>query len=627
MELFQQKFNNKRIRRIWSLISCICIFGIIIQAQTYFFSEILDKRDNSNGCLEYCNPDYAAPPIINTLSPNHGPTPKHSFEYTTQISGSHLDNKSLPLEVYFNTTLANISSYNSAEIIVYVPIAEGMANVWVVVDGTKSNNLTFTYDEPPVLSKITPDNGTRDGGYNATISGTFITNGASYIVRFGGLIASIKEHNATDIVVTVPTAFETGYVDVSVEIDGQISNFLSFHNIGPVPMITSISPTHGPTNGGTPITISGSNFGPLNLCDVYFNETEVTIQFHSETEIVFFTPEGVGLEIEIIVSVDGQNGSGVEKFNYNPPTITSLSPTHGPTKGETTMEIIGTDFGQSGSCVVFFNSSIVPWLNRSHTSINFTVPNGVGIEHEIYVEIEGQRSNNKTFSYDAPVINGINPPDGPAHGGIAIEITGQNFGTTGSCIVYFDNEMVSTFIRSDTSINFTLPAGVGSNCEVWVEIEGQSSNIVYFKYSNPTITLITPDHGTTAGGTAIELQGQDFGTIGSCEVFFGLISATVLNRSDTSINFTLPAGVGLGHQVHVEIEGQSSNNVLFDYDPPSITTISPDHGPTGGGTTITIEGQNFGTTGTCRVHFNSSLAPIIQREHNQINITDRKSVV
>ena len=68
--------------------------------------------------------------------------------------------------------------------------------------------------------------------------------------------------------------------------------------------------------------------------------------------------------------------------------------------------------------------------------------------------------------------------------------------------------------------------------------------------------------------------------------------------SQTAIVVTEPAGEGTNVPVGVTVAGQTSNVLDFSYDPPSITAISPATGPTAGGVPVTIDGANFGTSGT-----------------------------
>ncbi len=60
-----------------------------------------------------------------------------------------------------------------------------------------------------------------------------------------------------------------------------------------------------------------------------------------------------------------------------------------------------------------------------------------------------------------------------------------------------------------------------------------------------------------------------------------------------------PPGAGANRNVVVSVTGQSSTPVpLWSYQAPVILNISPSFGPTAGGNTVTLTGENFGPPGT-----------------------------
>ena len=78
---------------------------------------------------------------------------------------------------------------------------------------------------------------------------------------FGGVAATIKSDTATKIVVVSP-AGAVGTVDVTVTTAGGASATSTadrFTYYVPAPTVTTLSPTTGPTVGGTMVTITGTN--------------------------------------------------------------------------------------------------------------------------------------------------------------------------------------------------------------------------------------------------------------------------------------------------------------------------------------------------------------------------------
>jgi len=65
-------------------------------------------------------------------------------------------------------------------------------------------------------------------------------------------------HTDTMIIVSIPPGDGTGH-SLSVVIDNRPSNSINFSYTAPI--VTSIFPFHGPTDGGSIVRITGSNFG------------------------------------------------------------------------------------------------------------------------------------------------------------------------------------------------------------------------------------------------------------------------------------------------------------------------------------------------------------------------------
>lgn len=85
------------------------------------------------------------------------------------------------------------------------------------------------------------------------------------------------------------------------------------------PVISSISPSSGPTAGGTEVTITGNNFDPKIICivpcptKVRFDNTEVIPKSESNTKLVVVTPAHAAGVVDVTVII--ADGRTVEKRN------------------------------------------------------------------------------------------------------------------------------------------------------------------------------------------------------------------------------------------------------------------------------------------------------------------------
>ena len=112
------------------------------------------------------------------------------------------------------------------------------------------------------------------------------------------------------------------------------------------PTFTSITPSSGPTLGGTDVTIVGTNFVSGGSFGVTIGGTAATSVVRVDSaNITAVTPAGTaGAQNVVITNNDGQTATGTGAYSYvPPPTVTSVVPASGTTAGFTTVTILGTN--------------------------------------------------------------------------------------------------------------------------------------------------------------------------------------------------------------------------------------------------------------------------------------------
>jgi hypothetical protein len=117
----------------------------------------------------------------------------------------------------------------------------------------------------------------------------------------------------------------------------------------------------------------------------------------------------------------------------------------------------------------------------------------------------------------------------------------------------------------------------------------------------PTASSVSPATGPAVGGTGITITGSNF--VAGATVMLGGIAATNLVVSPTQITATTPAHAAGAVTVTVTNPDTQSSSLsnAFTYtsaSSPTVGSVSPATGPTGGGTGITITGANFVTGAT-----------------------------
>ena len=220
---------------------------------------------------------------------------------------------------------------------------------------TTDNGIGNSSSSVPVFSSIDPNFGPTEGSTSVTITGTDFVDGGLFGVTIGGTNAAGVFVNTTTITATTP-AHVAGVVDVVItNNDGQTTTGTgAFTYIAaPAPTFTSITPNSGPIEGGTPVTIVGTNFVSGGSFGVSIGGTNAAGVFVNTTTITATTPAHVAGVVDVVITNnDGQTATGTGAFTYiaaPAPTFASITPNSGPIEGGTPVTIVGTNFVSGGS--------------------------------------------------------------------------------------------------------------------------------------------------------------------------------------------------------------------------------------------------------------------------------------
>ncbi|GAC1592489.1 MAG: hypothetical protein NVS3B21_12190 [Acidimicrobiales bacterium] len=153
------------------------------------------------------------------------------------------------------------------------------------------------------------------------------------------------------------------------------------------PTVSSVSPTTGPSTGGTAVTVTGSGF--TGATQVTFGGTSAgTPTVNSDTSLTVTSPPGSPGTVDVsVVTPNGTSArSSADSFTYTSsstgsggsgctPVVNSISPTSGPASGGTVVTITGCGF--TGATQVNFGGNPSPHYNvDSDTQITATSPPG-----------------------------------------------------------------------------------------------------------------------------------------------------------------------------------------------------------------------------------------------------------
>ncbi|MFD4791529.1 IPT/TIG domain-containing protein [Streptomyces sp. NPDC058459] len=328
------------------------------------------------------------------------------------------------------------------------------------------------------------------------------------------------------------------------------------------PTITAISPTQGPTTGGTTVTLTGT--GMAGATAVRFGSTNATsFIVNSATQITAVSPpHAAGAAAVTVVHPTGNSNSVT--FTYvaaQVPQVTGVSPVNGPTAGGTGVILTGTGF-TGATAVTFAGVPATTFLVNSATQITAVTPPGTPGAAEVKVTTPGGTSAPDAFFFYAapPTLQSGNPVQGPTAGGTVVTLNGSDLLNT-SAVLFGPANATSFTVVSATQITASAPPGTGS-VPITVITPGGTSNPLAFSYvAPPTLTALVPGSGPAAAGTVVTLTGSNLATASA--VTFGGSAVPFTVVSDTKVTAVAPAGAPGPVTVTVTTAGGTSPGLTF----------------------------------------------------------------
>jgi len=180
----------------------------------------------------------------------------------------------------------------------------------------------------------------------------------------------------------------------------------------------------------------------------------------------------------------------------------------------------------------------------------------------------------------APIVDSVSPSSGPAAGGTSVTISGTGF-ASGATVSFGGAAATNVNVVGSTTITAVTPAHASGGVNVVVTNPGGESGTKSngFTYSAvplppPGVTGITPNTGTTAGGTSVTISGSGF--VAGASVSIGLTGATgVVVVNSSTINAITPAHAAGTVNVVVQNPDAQSGTLVngYTYAPPGETVL------------------------------------------------------
>jgi hypothetical protein len=306
---------------------------------------------------------------------------------------------------------------------------------------------------------------------------------------------------------------------------------------------------------------------------------------------------------------EGQLGNGSNGNTSDVPVaVSGLS-------GVTAIAAGGLPVGLQGepevehSLALLGNGTVMAWGNNSFGQLGIFGRNGeTGFAQDVPNKVAGL-SNVSGVSAGGfyslatgppvPGVYGVSPNQGPVTGGTSVTITGIHF-TEGTAVDFGSTSATSFTVNSDSSITAISPAETAGIVDVTVTGPAGTSPAISadrFSYGVPTVTGLKPKSGPVSGGTTVLIKGTNLA--GTSAVEFGPTNTSSFTvntvKGATSITAVSPAETA--GVVDVTVTGPGGTSARSTKDRfkflPTVTGVSPNSGPTAGGTSATVTGTGF----------------------------------
>ena len=309
-----------------------------------------------------------------------------------------------------------------------------------------------------------------------------------------------------------------------------------------LPTVLSVSPSSGSDNGGTLVTITGTNL--VSGAAATFGGTDASdVTVVSSTSITAMTRAATAGAVTVLVTnPNDQSASLNSGYTYTAnPTLTSVSPSSGSVSGGTLVTITGTNFA-SGATVTFGGTAATKVTFVSSTSITVTTPvqtaGGVSVVVTNSNGLSGTLANGFIYNATPSTIKFVQvaaaTPQTPMSAVSVIYPSAQTAGNLNVLVVGWND--TSSSVQSVTdSHNNTYTLAVGP-----IRGTGLSQSIYYSKNIASGSNTVTAAFNQAAA--AVDLRALEYSGADTLNPLDATASAT--GSSSTASSGSAPTNAG-----------------------------------------------------------------------------------
>ena len=389
----------------------------------------------------------------------------------------------------------------------------------------------------------------------------------------------------------------------------------------PLPVMASLHPDAGSKNGGTVVTVLGSNFISSSSIACRFGDAVVAGEYVNATAISCITPPQSDelSPVAVSISLNGidYHDSSIQ-YTYFNPKVQSIHPKKGYYFGGTKIRVTGSGFEDVESLVCVFESTegkmtaFASFISSTEVECVTPALSEPGIL-SIKVSLDGINlsSNNAIFvSLPPAIITSMAPESGTTSGLSKVHLFGKGFlnGESTGCRfrdVTVPAEWISSTVVICKPISLNPSAGYATVAYTndgihFIEAESQ-----FLFIHRPSVLDVSPRSGLRSGGERVLITVDEITNLlswtcsfGEAEVQAALLSSSMLECETPSSQQDLVEVKLLSRDHHLEVD---TGCTFQYYDRLEIESIFPESAPTLGGTAvnITMRGLRDNSTYVC----------------------------
>jgi hypothetical protein len=320
----------------------------------------------------------------------------------------------------------------------------------------------------PLITGLSPSGGPIAGGTYVTITGFGFTGTTD--VLFGGKSGTaLNIVNDNQITIVTPPNSQ-GVVPVTLmNAAGAGSSsepsIMFQYEETPLPKLSTISPSSGPMDGGTVVTLTGSGFTGAEY--VQFGEKYgIVLNVIDDSHLTVITPASPPGSVSVsIKNAQGVGGSlepaTMYQYDFPLPELASISPSSGTIAGGTLVTITGSGF-TGATDVKFGGKSATALHSINDTQLTVVTPlHSAGIVPLSVINparFGGSLGSATMFHYEIPVpkLTSISPSFGSIEGGTVVTITGSGFNGT-KLVLFGEGSATDLKIVNDSHLTIITP--------------------------------------------------------------------------------------------------------------------------------------------------------------------------